>query len=190
MLVFQILTCGRLYAYDGQDAPPRQGASHASIYPYGPFEAGDANVMLGLQNEREWGIFCQKVLEMPELEKDDRFTNTTLRSQNRKELYEIICARFKMHPADTIIERLESSGIANAKLNDMKAVWEHPQLKARQRFVQVDTEAGTVKTTIPPGMSGEVQPRLEAVPAIGAHNKQILAEFGLEVQPTKEHMSG
>ena len=168
-----------LYASEGQSAPPRCGASHASIYPYGPFEAGDGTVMLGLQNEREWGILCQQVLEMPDLEKDERFTSTTLRSQNRKELYQIICDILKRYTAVEVVEKLEKAGIANAKLNEMKDVWEHPQLEARKRFSQVDTEAGSVRTMVPPGMSGDVEPRLEPVPAIGQHSDDILAEFGL-----------
>lgn len=168
------------YAYQGQSAPPRQGASHASIYPYGPFEARDGKVMMGLQNEREWTILCQQVLEKPELEKDERFTNTTLRSQNRSELYQIICDAFQKYSAVEVVERLEKAGIANAKLNSMNDVWEHPQLEARKRFAEVETEAGVVRTSIPPGMSGHVQPRLDPVPAIGQHNDRILREFGLE----------
>ncbi|KAK5946316.1 hypothetical protein PMZ80_000458 [Knufia obscura] len=180
-----------LYAYQGQSAPPRQGASHASIYPYGPFEAGDGKVMLGLQNEREWSVLCEKVLEMPELEKDARFTNTTLRSQNRKELYSIICDKFKENTAVEVVEKLEKAGIANAKLNDMNDVWEHPQLKARERFIQVETEAGPVQTTITPGMDGrEAQPRLDPVPGIGEHNDRILAEFGLGSKSVQEQISG
>lgn len=180
-----------LYAYQGQDALPRQGASHASIYPYGPFEAGDGKVMLGLQNEREWSILCEQVLEMPKLEKDARFTNTTLRSQNRKELYRIICDKFKANTAAEIVEKLEKAGIANAKLNEMKDVWEHPQLRARRRFIEIETEAGPVQTTISPGMDGrEAQPRLERVPGIGEHNNKILAEFKLGGQSAQEQISG
>ena len=180
-----------LYAYQGQSPPPRQGASHASIYPYGPFEAADGKVMLGLQNEREWSILCQKVLEMPQLEKDSRFTNTTLRSQNRKELYEIICDKFKENTAVEVVVKLEEAGIANAKLNEMSDVWEHPQLKARQRFIEVETEAGLVRTTISPGMDGrETQPRVDPVPGIGQHNEKILAEFGLGSKSEQKRISG
>lgn len=167
------------YAYDGQDPPQRQGASHASIYPYGPFEASDGNVMLGLQNDREWSILCQKVLEMPELEKDARFTTTTLRSQNRQELYRIICERLSHNTSEEVVQKLDAAGIANAKLREVGEVWDHPQLQARKRFAVVETETGSIKTSIPPGMSGDVQPRLEPVPSIGQHNDQILAEFGL-----------
>jgi len=180
-----------LYASEGQSPPPRYGASHASIYPYGPFEAGDGTVMLGLQNEREWSILCEKVLEMPELEKDARFTNTGLRSQNRKELYEIICDKFKEDTAAAIVEKLEKAGIANARLRELSDVWEHPQLKARERFIEIETEAGPVRTTLTPGMDGrEAQPRLDPVPGIGQHNDSILAEFGLGSKSAQEQISG
>jgi len=169
-----------LYAYEDQPPPKRAGASHASIYPYGPFEAGDGKVMLGLQNEREWVILCEKVLEMPDLTKDERFVSTAQRSDNRDELYEIICKRFSTWSVEEVLGKLEKAGIANAKLNGMKDVWEHPQLEARKRFAQVETEAGMVKTTIPPGMSGDVEPRLDPVPSIGQHDEKILSEFGLE----------
>lgn len=152
--------------------------------------ASDGKVMLGLQNEREWGILCEKVLDMPGLEKDKRFTNTALRSQNRKELYEIICAKFKESSVQEVVRKLEEAGIANAKLNEMSDVWTHPQLQARQRFALVGTEAGPVTTTIPPGMAGNVPPRLEAVPSIGQHNVSILSEFGLDTESAKDQSSG
>lgn len=167
------------YAYEGQSPPQRAGASHAAIYPYGTFETKTGPVMLGLQNEREWGILCDKVLEMPDLKSDPRFDSTSSRSENRGELYPIICQRFATSTAEEVVDKLEEAGIANAKLNEMKDVWAHPQLEARKRFANMETEAGTVKTLIPPGMSGDVEPRLEAVPSIGQHNEKILAEFGL-----------
>lgn len=167
------------FAYDGQDPPKRQGASHASIYPYGPFEASDGNVMLGLQNDREWSILCEKVLEMPELQKDSRFTTTTLRSENRQELYRIICERFSQYTSEEVVQKLEDAGIANAKLRDVGEVWKHPQLQARKRFAEVQTEAGSITTSIPPGMLASENARLDPIPSIGQHNDQILAEFGL-----------
>ena len=64
------------YAYEGAEPPPRAGAAHATIYPYGPFTAGDGKVvMLGLQNEREWKLFCERVLQQPALASDERFAS-------------------------------------------------------------------------------------------------------------------
>lgn len=165
------------YAYEKQPPPQRAGASHASIYPYGPFEAKDGTVMLGIQNEREWAILCEKVLDLPQLAKEERFKDTDARSNNRKELYPIICEALSKYSAEEAVAKLEEAGIANANLNDMEAVWNHPQLNARRRFREMQTEAGIVKTLIPPGMSADVEPRLDPVPSIGQHNEKILAEL-------------
>lgn len=167
------------YAYEGQTPPVRAGASHASIYPYGPFEAKDGKVMLGLQNEREWATLCEKVLDSPALLEDKRFASTALRSSNRDELYKIICDSFAQSTVTEVVQKLEKAGIANAKLNEMEDVWNHPQLHARKRFAQVMTEVGTVESLLPPGMSSETEARLEAVPKIGEHTDTIITEFKL-----------
>ena len=165
------------YAYDNQPPPPRAGASHAAIYPYGQFETGNGSVMLGIQNEREWAILCDKVLESPELAKQEKFINSASRVKNRDELYAIICKVFSKYTAEEVIQKLEDAGIANAMLRDMEGVWNHPQLLARRRFRDIKTEAGVVPTTIFPGMSADVEPRLDPVPAIGEHTEKILAEL-------------
>ena len=165
------------YAYNSQPPPPRAGASHAAIYPYGQFQTGDGTVMLGIQNEREWLILCEKVLEMPELAGQENFINSSARVKNRDELYAIICKVFSKNSAEEVINKLEEAGIANAMLRDMEGVWNHPQLLARRRFREIETEAGTVPTTIFPGMSADVEPRLDPVPAIGEHTEKILAEL-------------
>ena len=83
------------YAYDGAPPPPRTAASHASIYPYGPFQAGDGGtVMLGLQNEREWAAFCEHVLLQPDLARDERFASNPRRSAHRAELRALIVDTF------------------------------------------------------------------------------------------------
>lgn len=168
------------YAYENQPPPPRAGASHASIYPYGPFEASDGTVMLGVQNEREWVILCEKVLDRPDLPKEERYKDTNSRSQNRAELYQTICEALSKYTAEEAIQRLEDAGIANAKLNTLEEVWNHPQLKARRRFREVETEAGTIKTLILPGASADVEARLDAVPSVGQHNEKIMAELNAQ----------
>jgi itaconate CoA-transferase len=165
------------YAYNDQPPPPRAGASHAAIYPYGQFETGKGSVMLGIQNEREWAILCEKVLELPDLAKEERFVDSATRVKNRDELYTIICKAFSKYTAEETIQKLEDAGIANAMLRDMNGVWNHPQLLARNRFRNIETEAGTVPTTLFPGMSADVEPRLDPVPAIGQHTEKILAEL-------------
>ena len=111
------------YSFEGAAPPPRTGASHATIYPYGPFPAGDgATVMLGLQNEREWVSFCDKVLEQPGLAKDPRFTANFKRVAERVALRQIIVDAFKPLTGRQVVERLELAQIANAQINTMKEV--------------------------------------------------------------------
>jgi crotonobetainyl-CoA:carnitine CoA-transferase CaiB-like acyl-CoA transferase len=167
------------YAFDGAEPPPRSGAAHATIYPYGPFPAGDGRiVMLGLQNEREWAVFCRDVLMQPALATDDRFATNSKRNAAREALRAIIVAAFAPLTAAKVIERLDAAGIANARMNDMHEVWAHPQLAARGRWVDVDTPAGKVPALVPPGMPTEPPPRMDPVPALGAHTRAILRELG------------
>ena len=122
------------YAFDGAPPPPRTGASHASIYPYGPFEAGDGGtVMLGLQNEREWKLFCEQVLLQPALATDARFDSNARRNANREELRALILGVFNALDAAQVVQRLDAAGIANARVNDMAGLWAHPQLPAWTR---------------------------------------------------------
>jgi len=165
------------YAYDGTSPPPRAGASHASIYPYGPFQAKDATVMLGLQNEREWASFCNKVLEKPSLESDPRFAGSNARSENRAELRQIIEEVFSSMSAEEVVQRLDAAAIGNAKVNNMKAVWDHPQLKERKRWTEIRTEKGKMRVSIPPAIPSNVDPIIGPVPRVGAHNEKILREL-------------
>ena len=169
------------YAFQGAPAPQRSGAAHATIYPYGPFPAGDGkDVMLGLQNEREWVAFCDQVLLQPELAGDARFDANAKRTTQREALRAIIVQAFSSLRADEVIARLDQAQIANAHINDMHAVWQHPQLQARERWVQVMTPGGPVPALLPAGTSADAaEPaRMDPVPALGQHTDTILAELG------------
>jgi len=167
------------YAYDGAAPPPRAGAAHATIYPYGPFPAGDGKaVMLGLQNEREWEAFCRLVLKQPALATDERFNSNSRRVASRDEVRAIIVEAFAPLSSDQVIARLEEAQIANAHMNDMRDVWTHAQLKARARWTEVDTPSGPVQALYPPGSTAESSPRMDPVPALGQHTDAVLAELG------------
>jgi itaconate CoA-transferase len=167
------------YAFDGATPPPRAGAAHATIYPYGPFPAGDGKtVMLGLQNEREWGAFCKLVLERPDLATDPRFASNSKRVAERQAMRAIIAETFAALTAEQVIARLDEAQIANAHMNDMHDVWEHPQLKARRRWTEVGTPSGPVPALLPPGATDAFTARMDPVPALGEHTDAILAELG------------
>ncbi len=153
------------YAYQDAPPPPRAGASHSTIYPYGPFPAGDGGtVMLGLQNEREWRAFCDKVLRRPELADDERFSANFKRSANREELRALIVEAFAALPAAEVVARLEQAQIANAHVNDMAGVWAHPQLQARQRWTSIDSSGRAPAGVVAAGQ----QQRLRSAHGCGA----------------------
>ncbi len=169
------------YAYDGATPPPRAGAAHATIYPYGPFPTGDGQtVMLGLQNEREWEVFCSKVLRQPELTADPRFSSNSRRTAARDALRALIVGVFAGLSADEVTQRLDDAQIANARMNDMQALWQHAQLRARQRWVEVATPAGPVPALLPPGAPSAYTPRMDAVPELGQHTETVLAGLGYD----------
>ncbi|MDX2484875.1 MAG: CaiB/BaiF CoA-transferase family protein [Pseudodonghicola sp.] len=166
------------YAYDGAPPPPRAGASHATIFPYGPFVVGDGRtVILGLQNEREWTAFCGVVLEAPDLAADTRFSTNSARAEGKVALTQIITDCFSSLTTEQVVERLDHAGIANAKMNEMADVWNHVQFEARDRWRQVDTPAGPIPALLPPGGIGQ-PPRMDAVPALGEHTAALLEELG------------
>ena len=169
------------YAFEGAAPPPRTGASHATIYPYGPFPVGPAeqgaHVMLGLQNEREWVSFCDKVLHQPALATDPRFTANFKRVAERAALRQIIVDAFRPLTVAEVEARLEVAQIASARVNTMADVWAHPQLRARQRWTEVGSPQGPLPAMLPPGTWNE-GPRMDPVPALGEHTDAILAELG------------
>ncbi|WP_451986925.1 CaiB/BaiF CoA transferase family protein [Azospirillum endophyticum] len=167
------------YAFEGAPPPARTGASHATIYPYGPFPAGDGKtVLLGLQNEREWVAFCETVLQRPELAREERFSSNSRRNAAREELRGIIVAAFAGLTAEEVVARLEAASIANAQANSMQDVWNHPQLAARQRWRTVETQNGPVPALLPPGAASDGDARMDPVPALGQHTDSILAGLG------------
>ena len=169
------------YSTDGASPPPRTGATHATIYPYGPFKAGDGKtIMLGLQNEREWALFCEKVLDKPTLANDPRFDKNFKRNENRIELSKIILDRFASLTSEQVIAKLDEAQIANASLNDMYQFWDHEQLKARQRWVSVDSPKGEIPALLPPGLNNTYQYRMDKIPSVGEHTVAILKELGYQ----------
>jgi itaconate CoA-transferase len=165
-------------AYGGE-APPRSGAHHATIVPYGPFKAGDGGtVFLSIQNEREFERFCEVVLLNSALKNDPRFSTGPARARNRNSMHEEIDRVFSKLTAGQAIARLEAADIANAKLNSMQEFWDHPQLEARERWREVGTPAGPVNAMKPPFNLDGFEPRMDAVPALGAHGRAILSELG------------
>lgn len=165
----------------GGNAPPRTGAAHATIHPYGPFGTGDGKtVFFGIQNEREWLSFCTTVLGQPALATDARFDSNARRNAHREELSALIKAVFDGLTAPQIVERLDQAQIANARLNTMEEFWAHEQLRSRNRWREVGTPNGPVQALIPAVTMHGVEARMEPVPSVGQHTETILGELGFD----------
>jgi len=163
--------------YGGQPLP-RTGARHPSISPYGPFEAGDGTVFFGIQNEREWLVFCRDVLRRAELAADPRFASNPERAARNGELTAIIEGCFAVQRADEVIAALEAAGIACARLRAPGELTGHPELRARGRWRAVGTPAGEIDALLPPVVAAGQEPVMGPVPAFGQHTEAIRTEFG------------
>lgn len=168
------------YTSYGGSEPPRSGAEHATIAPYGPFATADGIIYLGIQNEREWQRFCEQVLEHPELASDSRFASNASRVQNREELKKIIEAVFRRFNSNAMLERLENTQIACGRLNSVKEFLQHPQLAARGRWREIDSPAGPLQALLPPMNMENFEPVMGAIPALGQHTDAILKELGFD----------
>jgi len=167
-------------AYGGT-APPRSGAHHASIAPYGPYDTREGGpVYFAIQNPREWSRFCRDVLRRSEMEDDDRFRTNRYRVRHRQALDEAIARVFSELTSEEIVARLEASGIANAKLGSIADFPEHPQLCARDRWREIDSPAGLLRALVPPVEMTGVDAAMGAVPSLGQHTDAILAELGFD----------
>jgi itaconate CoA-transferase len=170
-----------LFTAYGGTPPPRSGAHHATIVPYGPFRAGDGQtVFLAVQNEREFAQFCDVVLESPALKNDARFSSSPARRENRAAMHAEVDKVFSKLKAREIVERLEAADIANARLNEMGEFWRHPQLAARARWAKVGSPAGELDLLKPPFNLSGFEPRMDPVPALGEHGRVILTELGYD----------
>ena len=170
------------YGYDGAPPPPRVGAVHATIAPYGPFRTAEGEVLIGIQNEREWQAFCAQVLVRPDVAVDPRFATNPLRVTNRTALTEVISGTLTQLSTNEVMARLDRGKIANARINDVAGLWAHPQLAARHRWTQVDTPNGDIPALFPPGLSAA---RMGPVPKLGEHTESILAELGMKADAAR-----
>ncbi len=171
------------YAVYGGHEPPRAGASHATIAPYGPFRCADGHeINLAVQNEREWERFCVQTLERPDVAADARFQTNARRVANRDALHAIINEVMSRLTVDEVVARLDQAQIANARMNTMHEFWEHPQLAARGRWREVGSPVGPLRALTPPVTQRGVEPRMDPIPAVGEHTEAILTALGYSAE--------
>ncbi|EOD63687.1 CaiB/BaiF CoA transferase family protein [Amycolatopsis vancoresmycina] len=171
------------YAGYGGTPPPRTGTSHAAIAPYGTFAAGDGTeLVLAVQNDREWAAFCEHAVARPDWVTDERFATGSARVANRAALESGIGAIFATLTGTELEERLKAGRIAHARRRELPEVLTHPQLTARDRFAEVPTPGGPVRATLLPITAAGRAPRMDPVPALGEHTDAVLAEFGFDAE--------
>ena len=171
-------------AYGGEQ-PPRTGASHAAIAPYGPFPTSDDKIVfLGIQNEREWARFCEVVLGRPEAANDPRFDSNSKRVANTEDLRTIIEGVFEGLTASEVIARLDKAQIANARMNTVREFVDHPQLKARKRWREIASPVGPLRALLPPVTMAGVDTVMGPIPGVGDHTDRILEELELSSEQT------
>ena len=165
------------HVYDGS-AVPRSPSSHPALAPYGAHGTKDGQVIFGLQNEREWGVFCTQVLAQPGVATDPRFNSNTQRAAHRAEVTDIIEACFADKTSLEVVALLDAAGIANGRMNTAQEVWEHVQFTARDRWRDINTPGGPVRALLPPFTFTDIEAVMGDVPALGEHTDAILAELG------------
>lgn len=175
-----------MYYTMGGTPPPRTGASHATIAPYGPYKTKDESVIFGIHNSREWAAFCSIVLEHSELAEDSRFQTNQLRVEHRSAMDAAILDVFRNLTASEVIARLDRAAIANARINSVSQFIRHPQLAARHSWHQVDSPAGPIPALVPPVRMAGLEPVMGAIPEVGQHSESILAELGFESDTIKQ----
>jgi len=171
------------YAVYGGMPPPRTGAEHASIAPYGPYFTADGKqINIGIQNEREWRQFCTGVLLNREIAADPRFDSNSKRSENRKALRLLVSEVFRTLTLEDAIERLERASIAHSRMNSVEDLLAHPQHTGRGRSRTVASPAGPLQALAPAILLDGAEPRMDEIPSLGQHTDAILAELGYTPQ--------
>jgi crotonobetainyl-CoA:carnitine CoA-transferase CaiB-like acyl-CoA transferase len=178
------------HAYAGTP-PPRSPTRHPAIAPYGSHRTKDGSIIFGLQNEREWVTFCTDVLRRPDVATDPRFATPHARRENCDELTALIENFFSFLTSAEVADLLERHGIANGRLNDPLATWNHEQFSARDKWREIQTENGPVRALLPPFEFGDFEAVMGDVPSIGQHTDQVLGELGYSASEIAAlHLSG
>lgn len=165
------------YGMYGGHPPARSGAEHASIAPYGPFAVSDGTIFLAIQNEREWARFCSDLLHDLALSGDPRFSSNTMRVANRATLHAIIDAALGHRTVAQVLSMLDDAHIANAQMRTILEFADHPQLRDRDRWREVESPVGALSVLLPPVTGQNLEVALGPIPALGQHTDSVKAEF-------------
>jgi crotonobetainyl-CoA:carnitine CoA-transferase CaiB-like acyl-CoA transferase len=166
------------YTMYGGEPPARAGVRHATVVPYGSYRCADGAVLFAVQTEAQWKAFCTTVCNHPEWETDERFTTSARRRINREALETMIEEAFSPLPRDEVVRRCEAADIPFGSVNEVAEFVAHPQLAARDRWREVASPAGPLRAIVPPIDLEGAPPRMGAIPDVGDHTDEVLAELG------------
>ncbi|MBM7459289.1 CaiB/BaiF CoA transferase family protein [Rhodococcus coprophilus] len=158
---------------------PRMGLAHTSITPYDKYPTSDGEILIGVQNDRGWRTLVTEVLGLPDLANDPRYATNVERVRRRHEVDKLVGDATSRFTAADLDEKLAAAGIPAAQLRDLRGLIEHPQITSRDRWRDVDTEAGVVRGLLPPMNFRDVELPMRPVPALGQHTDAVLAGLGL-----------
>lgn len=171
--------------------PRRLGTHHATIAPYGAYPASDGEVLFSIQNDVEWRVFCADFLGDATIADDERFRTGAARVANRDQLDVLVRAAFARLTSDEVVELLDKLRIANARINRVADFLDHPVLRERGRWHEVQTPGGPMEALAPPIDIAGLPPVMGDVPALGEHTDALLAELGLDTAAIEQlHASG
>jgi crotonobetainyl-CoA:carnitine CoA-transferase CaiB-like acyl-CoA transferase len=163
-----------LQARYGGKAPPRVGLRHPSIAPYGAFTCADGRqILLSVQNDREWASMCQTLLKRPELAADSRYATNIARVAHAAEIDALLAPILGEVDREEAVSRLNSAGIACGRLSTLEDLKEHPQA----RHIVVDSPTGPIELMGRGVRFDEADDPFGAVPALGEHSQALRSEF-------------
>ncbi|MCC9307249.1 CoA transferase [Kitasatospora sp. RB6PN24] len=168
-------------------SPGRAGLSHPAIAPYDAYPTADGReVLIGIQNDREWARFAAGFLERADLADDPEWSTNVARVRRRRLVDALVGGRTATMTADEVVERLDPLAIASARLNEVGDLLHHPQLAARSRWRTVATPVGDVRALLPPFTFAGVELPMGPVPALGEHTDSVLRRLGYSKERVAE----
>jgi crotonobetainyl-CoA:carnitine CoA-transferase CaiB-like acyl-CoA transferase len=160
-------------------SPGRAGLSHPSIAPYDAYPTSDDHdVLIGIQNDREWARFAVGFLDRPDLADDPEWATNVARVRHRRVVDALVAGRTATMTAAAVVQRLDAINVASARLNEVADLLEHPQLEARDRWRPVATPVGEVRALLPPFTFAGIELPTGPVPALGAQTDEVLRGLG------------
>ena len=164
------------------EPPGPVGSGHPLATPYQAFPTRDGHIMIGAANQANWERLC-RAMDRTDLLEDPRFTDNVARRQHGTELVATLEATFSEHDTEHWLRLLDDAGVPNGPINDLRAVYDDPQVAARGMMEEMEHPvAGVTKHIgIPLKLSATPGSIRKPSPTLGQHTGDVLAEYGFSV---------